>query len=369
MAKTLIFILMSSEIWCDCPESDLIWPCTCRSSEFHEFSLGIHCYDELGDDNRMSDIMDNLQRNFSAPKHYNGLYLLNTGIKELKENILKGITFDKIHVHNNENLTTIHENAFIGTENVTKLITIANNPKLTFENNSIFNFLSKFINAVEIALIENANITEIPTNAFAKSNDDELDNVHFEDDALIIENSTSFQTIVRIILFQVLDLIVFDFIPDNTMNVKAPRAPAAFAQMNKLKVVSFSNFTKINSYAFSSLNNLEIIFFHKKKFETIEENAFTFHHVSNKSLTIIFQAEDTNDFGFNEKSLININRPTKLMLQIFGLPKSGCYLDERIYLPFLLDNPKNTIEICYNTHSITLPWAVTNSSDARNLWF
>ena len=124
---------MSSEIWCECPDSDLIWPCTCLSSEFYEASKGIHCYNELGDDNRLSEIMDNLNKSSSAPKHFNGLFLFNTAINELKENTLKGITFDVILIESNDNLKTIHENAFIGTENVTKNISISINKRLKFE--------------------------------------------------------------------------------------------------------------------------------------------------------------------------------------------------------------------------------------------
>ena len=149
--------------------------------------------------------------------------------------------------------------------------------------------------------------------------------------------------------------------------------PRAFgsSQVNKLKVLNFMySFTKINSYAFSSLDNLREIKFFKNKFEAIAENAFSFDHASNKSLSLEFFSRDTNDFGFNEKSLVNINRPTKLTLDIPELPESGCYLEERIYLPFLLDNPKNTIEVCFNSDANGgRPGGDFNCSDVRNLWF
>ena len=113
--------------------------------------------------------MDNLNQSSWARKHFKSLELLNTGIHELKENTLKGITFDEIHIDSCENLTTIHENAFIGTENVTKFIRISNNPELIYENSSIFNCLSKFINVKKMTIANNAKITEIPSNIFSKS--------------------------------------------------------------------------------------------------------------------------------------------------------------------------------------------------------
>ena len=358
---------MSTEIWSECPDNDLIRPCICLSPSFNE---EIHCYDELGDDNQLSEIMDNLQRSLSAPKHLNCLYLLSTGIQELKENTLKGITFDEINIEWNQKLTTIHENAFIRTENVTKVISISTNPELTFENISIFKFLSKFLNAEEISLIGIAKITEIPTNAFARASD-MVNDLSEYDPVLIDDESDPFYKIIsRMTLFQVFDLFIFDFIPDDTVNVIPPRSHPS-ERMSKLKVLNFFyTFTKIHSYAFSSLNNLEKLYFHENKFETIVENAFTFDHASNKPLTIKFLAENINDLGFNEKSLLNINRPTKLILDTVGFPKSGCYLEERIYLPFLLDNPQNTVTIVFNPYTNTcLPGFGSNLSDARNLWF
>ena len=102
--------------------------------------------------------------------------------------------------------------------------------------------------------------------------------------------------------------------------------------------------------------------------ETIAENAFTFDHASNKSLFLKFRTEDTSDFGLNEKSLLNINRPTRLFLETFDQSESGCNLNETIYLPFLLDNPNNTIEVCFRKIFST-SGCKFNCSDPANLWF
>ena len=156
---------MSSGISCSLRENELISPCNCNSvAMFYPGNnnfKAIQCYNALVDDNRLAIIMDNLNQSSWARKHFKRLELLNTGIHELKENTLKGITFDEILIENNENLTTIHENAFIRTENVTKFIRISNNPELIYEDSSIFNCLSKFINVKKMTIANNAKITEI----------------------------------------------------------------------------------------------------------------------------------------------------------------------------------------------------------------
>ena len=137
--------------------------------------------------------------------------------------------------------------------------------------------------------------------------------------------------------------------------------------LNKLKFLIFeTSFTKINSYPFSSLNNLEKITFSRNSFETIAKNAFSFHHALNKTLTLEFiqGSEARYDFCFNEKSLVNINRPTNLILFNAYRPESKRYLEERIYLPFLLDNSKNTIGICFHDAS---PPGYFKCSDPHNL--
>ena len=128
------------------------------------------------------------------------------------------------------------------------------------------------------------------------------------------------------------------------------------------------SFTKINSFTFSSLDNLEKIDFSKNKIETISENAFSFDLASNKSLILKFITKDTNDFGLNEKSFLNINRPTKLILETFAQSESGCHLNETIYLPFLLDNPNNTIDICFGKLFDSSVGCIFNCSDLGNLW-
>ena len=66
-----------------------------------------------------------------------------------------------------------------------------------------------------------------------------------------------------------------------------------------------------------------------------------------------------NSSVFSEKSLINIKRPTNIRFGVFNYPKQVTYLDEKVFLPFLLDNESNTIE---------LKDAKFDCNDCRNYW-
>ena len=347
---------MSTEIlWCYCNQDVSISPCRC--DEFSEFG-SFMCKHELGDDNRLPQIMDILNKTFWVPKHFRRLYLNNTRIKELKENTLKGITFDVILIDNNENLTTIHENAFIGTENVTKFIRIFENPKLKLEKSFIFNILNKFINVDLIVLHENGESIEIPGNSKSRSNKEELVAVPFEEDYFIVDNNTNHHPISRTKIEKEID----SHIKATTIDI-----PSREKFPSNLYVLRIDcKFIKINSYAFSSLNSLRYLIFDGNYFESIPENAFTFDNVSDETLDLIFYFRNHIN-GLNEKSLLNINRPTTLNLTVHNQPKSERYLDESVYLPFLLDNPKNTIKICFIDNAY--PPLLFNCDNPRNFWF
>ena len=337
-----------------------VQPCICYYLQGGDEIGAISCDGKLKDNNRLPQIMDNLTKNSSAQKHFCQLYLYNTQIQELKENTIKGITFDRIFITYNENLTTIHEKAFNGTENITKLITISRNDGLSFKNISIFEFLTKFINLEKIKLESIAGTTEIPTNAFGSSFKNHLESVRFGDDpVLIIENSTNYQIISR-------NINVGKF--NSHVNVNVLDIPPSAPNLSKLKYLKIeSSFTKVNSYAFSSLDNLVEISFKRNSFETIAENAFSFDHASNKSLKLKFY-KNYNVNSFNEKSLLNINRPTKLNLENFVFSDNERYLEEEIFLPFLLENPINTIYVCSFMSTYPLRRG-PNGSDQRNHWF
>jgi hypothetical protein len=84
-----------------------------------------------------------------------------------------GVAFQKINIIRNRNLKRIHKNAFKSSFNITKSITISENP--IFANDppnerEIFDLLNSFESATEIWLTDN-NLSVIPEKAFNKPQD------------------------------------------------------------------------------------------------------------------------------------------------------------------------------------------------------
>ena len=79
-----------------------------------------------------------------------------------------------------------------------------------------------------------------------------------------------------------------------------------------------------------------------QEFKTIQDNAFAFKYQSQTELTILFMDElGMNSSVFSEKSLLDIKRPTNLN---FGTTSMSVFT-EKVFLPFLLENVKNTIHM------------------------
>ena len=298
MIKTLILLSITSGTLSYCPQRTLILPCTCKLN-INDRKDQLNCRGI--NDTQLTTIFENLEKNWiRREKNFGLLKLEHSSISELRANTFKDITFDEIIITNCENLTTIDENAFNGTDQVTKSLSFLHNPELTFENRTIFDILRKFTNVLRIILDNNTKITEIPSNAFSS------------------------------------------------------------APMNKLMSLSFKDtFIKIGSNAFSSINYLRLIDFVQARFETIPENAFAFNSPSNLSLSLDFAfSTPVNETGINEKSLLNIKRPTRLWLN----NRFCCtdYLNQTVFEPFLLDHPNNTIEMWFKDF---------DCNDVRNTWF
>ena len=267
--------------------------------------MGIAC--EENNDPNLTNIFTNLEQYllYEKERHFRYFSLKNSTINEIYENVFKAITFDAIHIEYCNNLTKINENAFTGTESKTKLITISHNPLLTFGNNSIFDILNKFTNLKIAEIIGNKKVTEIPSNAFTS--------------------------------------------------------------LNKLWFLRFEDsFTKIGSYAFSKLKNLREIWLKNDYFDEISEHILAFDNPSNISLSIkfVFNSSHINGSGLNEKSLLNTNRPTELRFSNIFLAEDEQYLDERVFQPFLMDNPRNTIDVefrDFDCNNVRNSWIKNNN--------
>ena len=230
-------------------------------------------------------------------KHFKLFYLSKTFITELKENTFSDITFDVIWIRFCSKLKTIHVNAFNTTDQVTTDIYIEHNPVLTSPDNSIFQVLSKFIRA-KLILLRHNNKTEIPSNAFR--------------------------------------------------NIVGKQE-----QLNKLEFGG-SSFKRLGNNAFSVLN-LEYLTITVTSIDIIPENAFEFNVSDRRLLINLANNYLLDNTGFAVNSLTRFNRPTIIDLRNKRFP----YLDEKIFLPFLLSNTENMIELRLNS---------LNCIDFRNYW-
>jgi hypothetical protein len=126
LISALLLALNISVILSECPESELIKPCSCKENQnYTNLMCGGNTTINL------DQIFTQLSIKLSADKkHFNGFHLNNTAINELKENTFKDITFNTISIENCNNLTSIHKNAFTTTDLVTNGIHIWDNSKL-----------------------------------------------------------------------------------------------------------------------------------------------------------------------------------------------------------------------------------------------
>ena len=105
------------------------------------------------------------------------------------------------------------------------------------------------------------------------------------------------------------------------------------------------------------MKNLTNLFLVIDDLISISDYAFEFQEYSHQILTIQLLGS-SNFSAFNRRTLLNIRRPTHLE-NIHGLIT---YLEEKVFLPFLLDNKQNTIT-CRES-----PREMFDCNDCRNYW-
>ena len=243
-------------------------------------------------------IFHNLSKQLSDnEKHFTYFYLRNTYINVLEENTFKDITFDEIEISGCDNLTNIERYAFNTTDLVTKKIWLKENINLYLDE-TFYDILSSFVN-VEFIYLNDIGFNEIPSKAFRPLN----------------------------------------------------------GYQNNLKTLLLDqDLTKIGSYAFSNLKNLTTLSLKCNSLNSIQDYAFEFEGYSDKQLEIDFRY-NWNFSIFNETTFRNIRRPTEL--QIWDR-LNGYYLEEKVFLPFLLENEENSIKLT-NVE-------VFDCNDCRNYW-
>ena len=222
-------------------------------------------------------------------KHFQQFSLSNAMITELKANTFRDLTFDKIVIEDCLRLEKIDVMAFNGTDRVTKMLAIRDNPRLSSPNNSIYRVLNKFVN-IEIIKLERNNINEIPDYAFSR-------------------------------------------------------------QLTKLSILGFASmrFNKLGDFAFATLPKLNFLDFDNVEFDIIHEQAFVFGQVSTMNLNINFKNIKTRARSgksvFKYGSLANINRTTDITFE----GQSFLTLNWIDIGDYLKANEKSTIDLggCY----------------------
>lgn len=96
-------------------------------------------------------------------KHFDELYINNTVITELGENITKDITFHTIFIDSAQNLKRIDKNAFKGTADNVKVFVLKKCQN--FDSLELFDVLNGFPK-METIHVGNTKLTGIPSNAF-----------------------------------------------------------------------------------------------------------------------------------------------------------------------------------------------------------
>ena len=246
----------------------------------------------------LKSIFHNFSKQLSNnEKHFKTFYLNNTYIKALEENTFSEITFDEIDIKGCDNLMNIDRYAFSTTDFITKGFWLFSNSKLSMDK-TIFDILSSFVN-IESIYLSDIGFTEIPSKAFR---------------------------------------------------------PLIGYQNNLKNLTFFQEITKIGSHAFFDLKNLSKLSILTRDLISIPDYAFEFEEFSDQLFLIQF-VYNSNFSAFNEKTLLNIRRPTQLELYNTN---NAYYLEEKVFLPFLLDNEKNTIKLT--------EVEVFDCNDCRNYW-
>ena len=264
-----------------------------KPCNFVKNELAIYCGGDTDID--LKAIFHNFSKQLpNNEKHFKKFELNNTSIKVLEENSFDEITFDEIRLIDCDNLTNIERYAFTATDWVTKSLTIYSNSKLSMDK-IIYEILSNFVN-IEFILLSDIGLNEIPSKAFRPIN--------------------GYQKSLKILRL-------------------------------------YQDISKIGSNAFSNLKNLTELTLSIENLISIPDYAFEFEENSDQLFKINF-VFNSNFSAFNEKTLLNIRRPTELELTNVN------YLEEKVFLPFLLDNEKNTIK--------STDVEVFDCNDCRNYW-
>jgi hypothetical protein len=290
-----------------CPATNLLHPCTCSSDNIvcdgNQYINLKHIF------NLVSQEVPNGLKNFYS------LTISNAAIVEIERNTFYDVTFHTINISDARNLRLIDTYAFGETNAYTRYFHIRNTPvRNLLPNNDLFFMLSLMKNITYIQL-ENTNITEIPSYAFAPI--------------------MGYQT-----------------------------------QLQQLYITG-GNLQKINDFAFHNLDSLTTLSLYGNSVNFLPKNAFNFRKNSTNILNMKLDSDLFNKTIFQNETFLNTKRPTYLTT-ICG--EAVCeieYIDEIVFSIFFDLNLNNRLYVyghlldCDDCRSF---WIIKNTIYIRRIY-
>jgi len=275
----LCLIALTSAI---CPNQEIVSPCKCQDNS-------ISCAD-IHTELDLKKLFENINNNTASnQKNWGSFHLENTNVRELPANVFGEISFEQVHLIDNQYLSYIHPLALTRSSFRLKTFNSQNNPLSNYgdKERDIFDALSRLTD-LRLLRLYRTNLTSIPDNAFHPIN----------------------------------------------------------GEFTKLTWISTeeSPIKTIGEFAFYHMPNLERLLMTRNKFTQIKRNTFTIKEHSDKKSEIFLQGVPLSDTSFDALSLIRIRRPLGIRL----FQNNITVLYESVFAPFLELHPENYVDLSGN---------------------
>jgi hypothetical protein len=268
-----------------CPPKEVFDPCLCNGTI-------IECFGDTS--YNLKAIFQNASKSMkNEDKNFDTFAMTNQAIEELEDNTFADITFKEILLKNTMSLKIINSNTF--SPNNTKTIEVfrqSGDSKIGSEKylSQLFDAMTSLANVREI-YFDNSSLRSIPSHAFNSTND-------------MLKN-----------------LVKINFNENTRMYINY-----------------------LGEYAFYNLNNLTFLSFYDNTIDHIPKHAFDFEKPSNDYLFIDLGSNYLNETGFEVGMFTESKRPLNISL----VWNQISVLDEKVFLPILSIDKRNTIDFSTN---------------------
>jgi len=218
-------------------------------------------------------------------KHFNTLFINNTAITEIEDDLFKDLTFNLIQLRDTTNLRKIHPHAFTASA-ATVLEFRQEGASLLGEDDAdipdLFTALSSFSNIKQI-ILQATKLRSIPQTAFSNPNQNKLTHLEF----------------------------------------------------------SSGQIAQVGTHAFYYLTSLENLYLRKQQLSKISLHSFDFQKSNSIGLSVYLEGNGLEDAGVEVNSFTDTKRPISLYLGSNHLT----HLTKDIFRPILAANNRTTIDV------------------------